>query len=130
MSVKIFKFKTRGHGIVSTEDIKKDTVIGNYFEKKHTSNEIPRYIYNGWFEHPYYGRYINHNRDSNCYLHLNENCIEVISKIDIQKNTEITINYFDIVNMLNMPDEEIKKHGIEDFTYIEEIVDLDKKHLF
>ena len=129
MSVKIFKFKTRGHGIVAVDNISKGDVIGNYFEKNHTSNEIPRYIYDGWFENPFLGRYINHNKNSNCKLSIKDDCIEVVAKTDILKNEEITVNYFDIVDILNLPESEIKKHGIEDFEYIIEEVDLDKKEL-
>ena len=127
--VKIFKFKTRGHGIVATDDIPTETFIGNYFEKDHKSNEIPRYIYDGWFETPFLGRYVNHNKNSNCKLVLTNDSIKLISKNLINKNEEITINYFDIVHLLNLPEDEVKRHGIVDFDYIEEKIDLDIKHI-
>jgi hypothetical protein len=129
MSVKIFKFKSRGHGLVATQDIKHKTFIGNYFEKDHQSNEIPRYIYDGWFEHPFFGRYINHNKTPNCNLILNGDYIQLIANQDILKNKEITVNYFDIVDLLNLPESEVKKHGIVDFEYIIEDIDLDKKQI-
>ena len=127
--IDIFKFKTRGLGVVATKNIPQGTLIGNYFEKDHKSSEIPRYIYDGWFETPFFGRYLNHNRNPNCLLNLNNDVIELISKKDIKRNEELTVNYFDIVNLINLPEYEIKKHGIIDFEYIEEIVDLDDKQL-
>ena len=127
--IDIFKFKTRGLGVVATKDISQGTLIGNYFEKDHKSSEIPRHIYDGWFETPFFGRYINHNKNSNCLLNLNNDVIELISKTDIKRNDELTVNYFDIVNLIDLPESQIKKHGIVDFEYIEEIVDLDDKQL-
>jgi hypothetical protein len=127
--VKIFKFKTRGHGIVAVDTLPKETFIGNYFEKDHKSNEIPRYIYDGWFETPFLGRYINHNKNSNCKLVLTNDSIKVVSKNIINKNEEITVNYFDIVTLINLPPDETERHGIQDFEYISEDIDLDKKQI-
>ena len=129
MSIKIFKFKSRGHGLVTTQNINPKSFIGNYFEKEHQSYEIPRHIYDGWFEHPFFGRYINHNKTPNCNLVLNKNCIQVISNQNILKNEEITVNYFEIVDILNLPECEVEKHGIKDFEYITEYIDLDKKQI-
>ena len=125
--LKIFKFKTRGNGVITTELIKKDEYIGTYLENPTTSFKVVRHIYDGWFETPLLGRYINHNIESNCNLIKTDNSIKLISKCDILENQEITINYFDVIDLLKIPSDIVLKHGIYNFSYIEENVMVNDK---
>ena len=122
---KLYKFKSRGIGVISTNLIPKNSVIGNYLENPSNHNTLVRHIYNGWFETPMFGRYINHNKNPNCDLILKSDRIEIISNKDILPNQEITVNYFDVVEMLEMPIDVVKRHQIANFNYIEE--DIEKK---
>ena len=127
MTYNIFKFKTRGLGVVCGDTIKEGTYIGNYFEKNIVSNEVSRHIYNRWFETPFFGRYLNHNNLPNCKLELSTDSIKIIANKDINVNEEITVNYLDVIDILNLPKEEVLKHGIQNFEYIEEPIDLFSK---
>lgn len=120
---KLYKFKTRGIGVISTQLILKNSIIGNYLENPSKQNKIVRHIYNGWFETPILGRYLNHNENSNCYLSLKSDRLELISNKDILPNQEITVNYFDVVNLLKMPEDIIQKHQIDNFSYVEENIE-------
>ena len=120
--LKLFKFKTRGIGIITSEVIKKDECIGTYLENPPSTSEIVRHIYNGWFETPLLGRYVNHNINPNCKLTKTDNSLKLISKCNILENQEITINYFDVIDLLKIPSDIVLKHGIHNFSYIEENV--------
>ena len=124
MSLKTHIFKTRGIGVVTTAYIVKDTRIGIYLETTPKGTNIRRHIYNGWFETPLLGRYVNHSNTPNCTPLLLKSNILLNSICNILPNQEITINYFDIVSLINLPESELIRHGIKHFEYIEEKVDL------
>jgi hypothetical protein len=63
-----YNFKSRGVGIISSKLIPSNTFIGNYFTKTETITTESRLIYEGWVETNPLGRYLNHNRISNCNL--------------------------------------------------------------
>jgi len=62
------------------------------------------------------GRYINHSSRPNTYMEISGNKINVISLIDIQKDDELTTNYFLNNNLENnnkqkeKPCQEVKEH--------------------
>ncbi len=122
----LYKFKTRGIGIISTIDIPKDTFVGNYFSKKEQITSESRLIYDGWIETNPLGRYLNHNSDSNLYLIKNADNIELYSKYDIKINTELTVDYFEIKNLINLPDSLVLSYEIYNFDYIEEEIVTNK----
>lgn len=128
--LKTFKFQTRGIGVITTDFIKQNSEVGIYFEKPSTSTKIVRHIYDGWFETSLLGRYVNHSNNPNCIPLFKESKIVLITTQDILPSHEITINYFDIVTLLNLPDSEITKHGIKDYQYVDENIDLIGKKLF
>lgn len=119
---KLYKFKTRGIGVISTILIPKNSVVGNYFENPPTHSKLVSHIYNGWFETPILGRYLNHSEIPNCDVSLKSDRLELISNKDILPNQEITVNYFDVANILEMPEDVIQKHQITNFSYVEEII--------
>lgn len=127
---KTYKFQTRGIGVITTDFIKENSQVGIYFEKPSTSKKLVRHIYDGWFETSLLGRYVNHSNKPNCIPLLQKSNIVLISVQDILPNHEITINYFDIVTLLNLPDSEITKHGIKDYQYVDENIELIDKKLF
>ncbi len=122
----LYRFKTRGIGVVSTIDIPNGTFIGNYLSKKEQLTSESRLIYDGWIETNPLGRYLNHNSDSNLYLIKNGDNIELYSKYDIKINTELTVDYFEIKNLINLPDSLVLSYEIYNFDYIEEEIVTNK----
>jgi hypothetical protein len=129
MVYSFYKFNTRGIGIISNKFIVKDTFVGVYCRKDNHFLTIGRYIYDGWFEAPPLGRYINHNADSNLYFLKKDSVIELYTKSNIEKYCELTINYIELSQLLNMPDNLIALYGIMDFNYINENIIITKKIL-
>jgi hypothetical protein len=117
-----YNFKTRGIGIISTLYIQPNTYIGNYFTKFETVTTESRLIYDGWVETNPFGRYLNHNRNPNCNLVFNNNRIEIYTNYDISEFTELTINYLQAIELIELPIELQNKYRISDFDYIEELV--------
>jgi len=117
-------FKTRGVGVISSIPILKNTYIGNYFSKTEMITNQSRAIYDGWVETNPLGRYINHKSDSNCKVILDGNFIKLYSIQDIKKWEELTINYMDIIKLINLPNSIIKKYNIVDFEYIDEQISI------
>jgi hypothetical protein len=122
----LYKFQTRGIGVISDMDIIKDTFIGNYFSKNEQLTPNSRLIYNGWVETNPLGRYLNHNINSNLYLIKKDNVIELYTNENIFAHTELTINYMDIIELIDLPEHLILEYGISDFNYIEETINLNK----
>jgi len=119
-----YNFKTRGVGIISSIPILKNQYIGNYLSKTELITNQSRALYDGWVETNPLGRYLNHNREFNCQLKLNGDVIKLYSLKDINKWEELTINYLDIVNLINLPDELIQKYQIKDYDYIIEKIEI------
>jgi hypothetical protein len=122
-----YRFKTRGIGIISNTQIKKGTYIGNCASKFENITKESRLIYDGWIETNPLGRYINHNRNPNCKVILDGDTIKLYSMNDIDMWEELTVNYLDFANVLEIPENLIKKFGIQDFEYITEIIKVDIK---
>jgi hypothetical protein len=122
-----YKFKTRGIGIISNTKILKDTYIGNCASKFEPIRKESRLIYNGWIEINPLGRYINHNRTPNCKVIIDGDFIKLYSTIDIDMWEELTINYLDMGNLLEIPETLKKKIGNRDFDYIPEIIKVKTK---
>ena len=121
--LKLYKFKTRGLGIITTNVIEQNTVVGNYLEKT-SNNTSLRYIFNGWFESKFLGRYLNSNSNPNCTFIEDKNTIKVITKEKIKPNTELTVDYFQIAKIIKLPNEKHIEYGIKYFEYIDEVIDL------
>lgn len=117
---KKYKFNTRGIGIISDKHISKDSYIGNYFSKIEPITLDSRLIYEGWVETNPLGRYINHNRTPNCDLLLDDNLIKIYSNKNINQFEELTINYLNVIKLIELPMRLINKYGVYDFDYIEE----------
>ncbi len=115
-------FKSRGIGIISSISIPVDTFIGNYFTKSETISTESRLIYEGWVETNPLGRYLNHNRTPNCNLELDGDSIKIYTNRDINQFEELTINYLDVIKIIELPIRLTNKYGVFDFDYIEEDV--------
>jgi hypothetical protein len=122
-----YRFKTRGVGIISNTQIIKDTYIGNCGSKFETITKESRIIYDGWIETNPLGRYINHNRASNCKVILDGDFIKLYSITNIDMWEELTINYSDMGNLLKIPETLRKKIGNRDFDYIPEVIKVETK---
>lgn len=122
----LYKFKSRGVGVVSTIDIPKNTFVGNYLSKEEVISSESRFIWDGWIETNPLGRYLNHNIKSNLFFVKNNKCIELYSKEIIKKNTELTVDYTQIVKMIDMPESLILTYEIYNYDYIEEEIIINK----
>ena len=119
-----YNFKTRGVGIISSIPILKNQYIGNYLSRNETITNESRAIYNGWIETNPLGRYLNHNKNSNCIVKLDGDFIKLYSKTDINKSEELTINYLDVIKLIELPENIIKKYQIQDYEYVTEIIQV------
>ncbi len=115
-----YNFKSRGVGIISSKLIPSNTFIGNYFTKTETISTESKLIYKGWVETNPLGRYLNHNRISNCNLILDNNVIKIYSNKNINQFEELTVNYLDVIKIIELPIRLTNKYGVYDFDYIEE----------
>lgn len=122
----LYNFKTRGIGVISDININADTLIGNYISKNEIISSQSRLIWDGWIETNPLGRYINHNSNSNLYCVKKNNIIQVYSKYEIDKDTELTVNYMEIIKLINLPHELAVSYKIIDFDYIEEKIVINK----
>lgn len=122
-----YRFNTRGVGIVSNTQIVKDTYIGNCASKFETITKENRIIYNGWIETNPLGRYINHNRTPNCKVILDGDTVKLYSMNNIDIWEELTVNYLDFANVIEMPENLLEKFGIRDFDYIPETIKVETK---
>ena len=73
-----------------------------------------------------FGRYLNHNDNSNLEFVLNNEAVEVFAREDIEPYTELTVNYFDLVNLLNVPKSIVEEFSIKKFSYEEELIKINK----
>lgn len=121
------QFRTRGIGLITTKPIQKNSLVGNYLEKNIIVSSESRPIIDGWIETNPFGRYLNHNANPNLYFVVKKNKIEIYSKHDIKEYTELTVNYIDILKLLNIPDNLKSKFHIVDFEYIEEDIKITKQ---
>lgn len=119
---KRYKFNSRGIGIISSKIIPFNTLVGNYFTKKEPITNESRLIYEGWIETNPLGRYLNHNRTPNCNLILKNDIIQIYTNREISVFQELTVNYLDVINIIELPIRLKNKYGIYDFDYIEEEV--------
>lgn len=124
---KRYKFNSRGIGIISSKVIPFNTLVGNYFTKSEPITIESRFIYNGWVETNPLGRYLNHNRNPNCNLILNKDSIEIYTNREISVFEELTINYMNVVNLIELPESLIDRYSIIDYDYIEEEIIIQKE---
>lgn len=122
-----YQFKTRGIGLITTNPIQKNSLIGNYLEKNIIVSSESRIIADGWIETNPFGRYLNHNPNPNLYFVVKKNKVELYSKHDIKEYTELTVNYMDILKLLNISDNLKNKFHIVDFDYIDEDIKITKQ---
>ncbi len=122
----LYKFKTRGIGVVSTIDIPNGTFIGNYLSKKEQLTSESRLIYDGWIETNPLGRYLNHNKNSNLRFLKKDDVVEIYSNQNILKNTELTVDYTQIIKLINLSDSLVLTYEIFNYDYIEEEIVTNK----
>ena len=122
------KFNSRGIGIVTTTEIVSDMYVGDYFTKFEPITFQSRIIYDGWVETNPLGRYLNHNKLSNCRLLLDGDVIRIFTNTKIQQFEELTINYFEVADLIKLPKTLIDKYSIIDYEYIEEPI-INKSNL-
>ena len=121
-----YKFKTRGIGLISTQFIKKDTYLGDYYSKEISSSPTTRHVFDGWIETDPLGRYLNHSINCNTYLLPDTYRVKIYSLTDIQVNTEVTVNYLKVGESINLPDDFRRRYKIFEYPYVEEEIILDK----
>lgn len=124
---KRYKFNSRGIGIISSKVIPFNTLVGNYFTKSEPITIESRFIYNGWVETNPLGRYLNHSRNPNCNLILNKDSIEIYTNKEISIFKELTINYMNVVDLIELPESLIDRYSIIDYDYIEEEIIIQKE---
>lgn len=122
----LYNFKSRGTGVISTEVIPSNKLIGFYFTKNELVTSESRPIYDGWIETNPLGRYLNHNENPNLTLIKNENVIELYSNQIIPKHTELTVDYLNVVKLINLPESLILSYEIFNFDYIDEEIVVNK----
>ncbi len=125
----LYNFETRGLGVISNTFIQKGTYVGNYFSKNEPITLKSRLIYDGWIETNPLGRYLNHNLDSNLNFVKKKDVVELITNSDINQYTELTVNYLQISELIEMPEELKIKFGICNYEYIEEQIKIQKNIL-
>ena len=84
-----------GLGIIATEYIPKNTIIGIWLSKNRISNNRVLYqegMTSMWYEYPELGRYCNHSILPNTYYIINDVDVIIVSN-EIQKGSEIFVNY-------------------------------------
>lgn len=119
-------FKSRGIGLVSTKKISKDIYIGDYFTKFESVTTESRFIYDGWVETNPLGRYLNHNKNSNCKLILDGDAIRIFTNTNIKEYEELTIDYMKVIQLIKLPESLIKRYSIIDYDYIDEKISTNK----
>lgn len=121
--VKLYNFKTRGLGVITTEAIPKEFFIGSYMKKDINQSSNSRLIYNGWVETNPLGRYINHNRNPNTFIKEVGDSLNLFSTEKIRSYSELTINYFDVAKTLEIPQNKLTELGVVDYDYVDEAID-------
>lgn len=121
--IKLYNFKTRGLGVITTEALPKGFFIGSYMKKNINQSSNSRLIYNGWVETNPLGRYINHNRNPNTFIKEIGDSLNLISSQKLDAYSELTINYLDVAKILKIPQSRLKELGVDDYDYIEEEID-------
>ena len=113
----IIDFPERGKGLVSIQTIFPGKVIGLYLSKELEPILEGRVLYDGWIESTPIGRYVNHSNRPNCNVSLDSNNISLVSNNVIDYHEEITVNYLEVAELINLPKNQYSKYGIEDFSY-------------
>lgn len=121
-----YKFHSRGIGIISSDLIFKDTLIGEYYSKNIQITVNTRHVYDGWIETTPLGRFLNHNPQSNLRLILEENTVKAYAVEDIAPKTELTVNYIEAADIINLPYSLRVKYNFDNFTYDSENIDIQK----
>ena len=121
-----YKLETRGVGLITDRLIPKGALVGNYVLKNVPTSPLQRHIFDGWVETDPFGRYLNHDKNSNLEFNLNNEAVEVFARDAIQPYTELTVNYFDLVELLNIPKNIIEEFRIKNFDYEEELIKINK----
>ena len=121
-----YKFETRGVGLITDRLIPKGAFVGNYVLKNVPTSPLQRHIFDGWVETDPFGRYLNDDKNSNLEFNLNNEAVEVFARDAIQPYTELTVNYFDLVELLNIPKNIIEEFRIKNFDYEEELIKINK----
>ena len=124
-----FKFPSRGIGLVAMEDIDQIINLGEYLVKGGEITDESREIWDNWVETPILGRYLNHNKKPNTFPILKDDKIIIYTNRKINRLDEITINYFDVATLIDIPENKFEEIGIRDFEYTDEkIIEVtDKK---
>jgi len=119
---KKYKFNSRGIGIISSRLIPFNTLVGFYFTKKEPITIESRFIYDGWIETNPLGRYLNHSRTPNCNLSIEDETICIHTNREINPFEELTVNYLDVIRLINLPEDLVKRYSIVDYDYVDEEV--------
>jgi hypothetical protein len=117
-----FVFPSRGIGLVAMEDIEPITNLGEYLIKGITPTEDTKEVWDGWVETPILGRYLNHNKNANTFPILKGKDIFIYTNRKINRLDEITVNYFDVANLIDIPPDKLEELGVKDFEYKDEII--------
>jgi hypothetical protein len=118
--VKVF-LNTRGFGLVADEDIPSITKLGEYLIKDIQPEGDVVEVWDGWVETPLLGRYLNHSQDPNTFSILKGKYVYIYTKRTIRANEEITVNYLEVAELINLPTDKCEEFGIKNFEYIHEI---------
>ena len=115
--INVVNYPDRGKGINCSKPISEGDVLGIYLSKRLDAISEGRILYDGWIESKLFGRYANHNSNGNCIVKKEEEDIYLIASQDIKAYEEITLNYLSVAKLINLPEDQYTKYGIEDFDY-------------
>ena len=117
VSYKVVDIPTRGKGLIASSDIIPETNIGFYLSKELIPIIEGRVLYDGWVESIPIARYANHSNSPNSKVSLLGNNIFLISTKVIKENEEITVDYIEVAELINLPLDQYDKYGIKDFDF-------------
>jgi len=97
---------TIGLGVFTTKKLNRGVLVGEVCLKgvKPYIN-AGRLIHDDWCETHPLGRYINHSSNSNCDIVQLNDVIDLVTNQFVKIEEELTMNYFDIARMINIPEE-------------------------
>lgn len=107
----------KGVGIVASKEIKEGTFLGVYFKKDIELIKDCSYVFNGWIETYPLGRYLNHSFSPNLSFEITNCEVQLYTNIAVSRETELTVDYLKLKNLLFIPDSVISKRAVDEFLY-------------
>lgn len=111
------KFQSNRIGLKARTDIGKVTNLGKFLIKDLDKPVNSFSVWGDWMETDTLGRYLRHSFDSNTFTIMKDGDVYIYTKRNISANEELTVNYLEVAELINLPDEKREDFGIKDFDY-------------